>query len=683
MISAVLAFAFAATSLSYGGLATVLAVRAGRTPVMLGLCAASLATCLWALAEVLHLESIVPVWLTQLGAACSDGLWLVSALTILHRIGGVNWTWRALTVATVVAITIHAVLSVQAQGLGRVAGVMIDAELSGVLLTITGLIVFENLVRNVPSEELWSIKHFIIALGGLLGVQTLLRFPEFLTHKPEALLEASRPFAFLVVLPLFVVSAVRIPSLQLRIHTSRKFVFHTAAIVCMGVLLQGTALAAYYVRAFGGDNGTVLAVLAAFVGLVGTAVAAMSGSVRSRLRTFINENFFSYKYDYRVEWDRFNRSLGSNPEQKTADRVLRTLLELFDSSGGVLWARRESWRQFQPVAQFSIPGDLAPIGDTDVLLAPFATTEMACIELSDESSSDAILGWRERFRLGWLVVPLRYQNSLAGIALIAKPRAPKNLNWEDYNLVKLVASQLAVYLVQEEIAEALADARQLADFSKRSAFIIHDLKNAIGQLSLLVANTEKFGQTPEFQEDMVVTLRHSVEKLTQLLDSLRNAESGEPQQACDGAALVTLLSQLVAEKQRLGIRLVTGPMPSAGVRVSNPDTVKTVLEHIVSNAVEASAPGAPIEIRAHADEREISVTVEDKGAGMNPQFIAKELFRPLRSTKTGGLGIGAYQAREMIRSLGGDIHVQSRVGEGTVVSLSIPLTAPATTSPQA
>ena len=97
--------------------------------------------------------------------------------------------------------------------------------------------------------------------------------------------------------------------MQLRFHSSRAFVFHTATLVGAGVLLQGTALAAWYVRSYGGTNATALAITVAFSGLAGIAAAVSSGTVRSRVRLLINEYFFAFKYDYRVEWEKVIRGL--------------------------------------------------------------------------------------------------------------------------------------------------------------------------------------------------------------------------------------------------------------------------------------------------------------------------------------------------------------------------------------
>ncbi len=153
--------------------------------------------------------------------------------------------------------------------------------------------------------------------------------------------------------------------------------------------------------------------------------------------------------------------------------------------------------------------------------------------------------WHDNFPAAWLAVPLRYRAELIGVALINKPRAERKLDWEDRNLIGLVALQLAAYIVQEETVQTLADARQLKEFNERFAFIIHDIKNTVGQLRLLVRNAEQFGSDAEFRKDMILTLRHSVDKLQELLSRLKGEGAEEkkaPVRQVDVSALVSASS---------------------------------------------------------------------------------------------------------------------------------------------
>ena len=100
--------------------------------------------------------------------------------------------------------------------------------------------------------------------------------------------------------------------------------------------------------------------------------------------------------------------------------------------------------------------------------------------------------------------------------------------------------------------------------------------------------------------------------------------------------------------------------------------MRRVLEHVLANAIEASQPESSIDITLNLKENLYLITVTDRGVGMTQQFINEELFRPLKTTKRGGSGLGTFQIRELMRQLGGDVTVESRAGEGTKVTLSLP-----------
>jgi signal transduction histidine kinase len=67
------------------------------------------------------------------------------------------------------------------------------------------------------------------------------------------------------------------------------------------------------------------------------------------------------------------------------------------------------------------------------------------------------------------------------------------------------------------------------------------------------------------------------------------------------------------------------------------------------------------------------LTVTDTGTGMTDEFIKERLFRPFDTTKgSKGMGIGAYQVREYVQSLGGRVVVRSAPGAGSTVTLRLP-----------
>src|SRR5208283_5390344 len=208
----------------------------------------------------------------------------------------------------------------------------------------------------------------------------------------------------------------------------------------------------------------------------------------------------------------------------------------------------------------------------------------------------------------------------------------------------------------QRAAQILSQTRELREYSQRFAFVIHDIKNVSGQLSMLLANAEVHADNPEFRRDMLATVRASVGKITRLLSRLQ-----ADRQESDHALITPSerLRELIDLCRRTSGRTVvlrdhTG---NAGVAI-DPDAFDTVAAHLLNNAIEASAAAVQVDLRLAAHG--VVLDIIDRGPGMAPEFVRDELFHPLRTTKTDGHGIGAYQARETLRDAGGDLLVFSQ-----------------------
>jgi len=246
------------------------------------------------------------------------------------------------------------------------------------------------------------------------------------------------------------------------------------------------------------------------------------------------------------------------------------------------------------------------------------------------------------------------------------------LDWEDRNLISLVTMQLALYLVHEQISQELADSQQLIEFNNRVAFALHDLKNTIGQLNLVLHNAARFGDDARFRADMMTTIHQSVDNLQRLMGRLRSEPAPDVAPTSkDRVDICGVIERCANRKSASGVAFGS-PGGPIYVEIGKPEEFEGALEHVVSNALEASPAGGKVRLSVDEANGRVRVRVEDDGAGMNSEFIAHELFRPLRTTKKKGLGIGAYQARAIMRGLGGDMEVQSSPGQGTTVSLYLP-----------
>jgi len=268
----------------------------------------------------------------------------------------------------------------------------------------------------------------------------------------------------------------------------------------------------------------------------------------------------------------------------------------------------------------------------------------------------------------WLAVPLQQRNRQMGFIVLAPPRAPQTLNWESFDLLRIIGQQIASYLTEERMMAQLVDARALIEYSKSFGFIAHDVKNIANQLSLVVANVAKFGDDPLFRADMVRTLRHATAKLTRLFEEPKQDEQRTPA-PIDPLPVIRLVAETFSDQGRN----VVMDVDAGHTRIKiTPAQLDSVITHLLDNAFEASSPGQDVHLRLRAAKGYVTIAIEDSGAGMDAAFIREVLFTPRRSTKPKGHGMGAYQVREIVRAAGGTVQVSSIVGKGTVFQVELP-----------
>jgi putative PEP-CTERM system histidine kinase len=251
-----------------------------------------------------------------------------------------------------------------------------------------------------------------------------------------------------------------------------------------------------------------------------------------------------------------------------------------------------------------------------------------------------------------------------------QPRAPQSVNWENLDLLKTVGLQVASYLALNQAGHALAEARQFEGFNRLSAFIIHDLKNLVAQLSLVAKNAARHKHNPAFIDDAVGTIENAVNKMNKLMAQLQNADITGQNRRLDLAAE---LREVVAAKR------VGSPVPSLRLEVdeiavsAEPERLSAVIGHVIQNAQDATPADGSVEVILRESDGQAIVDIRDTGCGMDAEFVKTRLFRPFDSTKgLTGMGIGAYECREVISALGGQVVVDSVPGRGTSFRLLLP-----------
>lgn len=542
-----------------------------------------------------------------------------------------------------------------------------------VALAVMGMLLVEQLYRNTPAKERWGIKFACLGIGGLFAYDFYLYSDAMLFRHVNAEIWSARGVVNALAVPLIAVSAARNPKWSLSISVSRRVLFHSAALFGSAIYLLVMAAAGYYLRFFGGSWGMLMQAAFLFGAVILLVGVLFSGVFRSWLKVFISKNFYSYNYDYREEWLRFTRIL-SEGSHGLGERAVQAVAELVESPGGVLYISRDSGN-CEPAARWNMPlkSDSEPLNGS---FCQFMENKQWVVDLQEYASNPEKYGaisiprWLQTMPQAWLVVPLILHGSLFGFVVLAQPRSRVKLNWEVIDLLKIAGSQAASYLAQQESANALMVARQFESFNRMSTFVVHDLKNLIAQLSLLLLNAEKHKNNPEFQKDMLETVDLSVQKMKLLLHKLARGLSVE---STAPILMEQLLRQAVASKSAFEPKPVLEILDSGLAVLANEARLERVLGHIIQNAIEATPRDGKVMIRISRHEESVVVEITDTGQGMSEEFVRDRLFKPFESTKSAGMGIGVFESREYVQELGGRIEVSSRESNGTTFRVILPL----------
>lgn len=660
---------------------------------------ASLLTALWAAAIVANAAtpaSPSPM-LIQLGTL-RTAAWIVVLLILQRRsLGLADKPTSSFLVAASLGFVV-ALLLVLNLGIQLSAGGNTSSSLTllfttcRLVLAISGLVLLHNLYVNSNNSTDLNFRMLAVGVGILFAYDLNYYTLQFLTGQPNIALYNLRGAAFTLAIPL-IYFGMRGDNGG-RFTLSRRAAFHTVSFTIIGIYLILMSLLSYGLRLTGGSWGQLWQIAFLTVTLALGALVVLSPRFRAELRMRINRNFYRYRYDYRVEWLRFIDQIDASSETIAPfrERLIQAFATVLDCPGGALLepgddgnfhlTTRWFWPALPPLPPLP---DNAPVirhlqskglvVDFDRLRAgqaPLYTTDDA------DTAGPMLLDIAMSERSIWLAVPVIHRQQLRGVLLLERSIAPRELNWEDFELLRTLGRQGASYLAEADTLAQLDEVRSFDEYNRRFAFVMHDVKNVVSQLALVARNAERHADNPAFRADMTATLHSSVAKMTDLL-SLMGGKSGQAasRPVEHETDLAALLAAVVATLRRQHGAITLSGTASPLLLKADRQRLEAMFTHLIQNAIDASAPDAPIEVVIAQDGPMFVVTVRDQGHGMSPAFIRDELFKPFRSTKESGFGIGAFDAREIARTHGGRLEVESQPGEGSTFTISLPAQPPA------
>ncbi|PSJ37758.1 XrtA/PEP-CTERM system histidine kinase PrsK [Allosphingosinicella deserti] len=553
------------------------------------------------------------------------------------------------------------------------------AQMLGLIISAGALVLVHNLYGQAAPDSRWGLKLPMIALAAMWTYDLHLYTLGYLTRSTVPDLLALRGAVLMLLAPLFAIAARR--DTEWRFQLSRAATFQSLSATAIFLYLMVMMSASRALEIVGGDWGRLGQISLVSAMLLAAALVLPSGRARAWLRVMLAKHFFEHRYDYREEWLRFTRTVGAaGPDAPPlGERVVKAISDIAESPGGLLLAPDENGRLVVE-ARFNWRDDLPSSGEDSALIAFLEKTAHVldmdaarAAPLAAAGQSLDLPAHLAHVESAWAGIPLLHNDRLVGLVILQHPQIRRALDWEDFDLFRAAGIQAASYLAEARSQEALANAQRFDEFNRRFAFILHDIKNLVSQLSLVARNAERHADNPAFRQDMIATLQSSVKKMNDLLARLSRSTSGEGDTPRP-TSLGHILSALAEAKKR--VHPVEVAAQPGLVSVVDPRALEQAINHLLQNAIDASDAGTPVLLRLRAEGGEALIEVIDTGAGMSADFVRSRLFQPFASTKDGGFGVGAFEARTLVGAIGGRVDVASVEGAGTCFTIVLPLAEP-------
>ena len=391
----------------------------------------------------------------------------------------------------------------------------------------------------------------------------------------------------------------------------------------------------------------------------------ISGRARRHLRIFINENFRPGLYNYRREWRHYARLMtSSSTVDDLLSNTISSLCQTMMAKKGLVYAGIGGGK----TADYGLGTEESSSVDSGKLMELCKESPQIIIRGSRRHLHDGIPGWIRAISF------LTIGGEARGFIALGPKDFGRLWSEEDREFLATITDQAALALENLLMEQRYLESKQLESFNRFASYVIHDLKNTVGMLSLTAENARDNIQDREFQIDAIDTVERSVQKMRKLIDSL-NAHKAP-------AAISRAMTDVTAEAaDRISSLEHLSSRKGVAVRVRSegnikafvdPSALSRIMENIVLNAIEAVTERGSVEVSIALQDETLTIIVSDDGPGFESGYLEDGLFRPFRSTKKNGLGVGLVLCKSLTEAHGGTISVSSLPAGGAVVKIEMP-----------
>jgi len=555
-------------------------------------------------------------------------------------------------------------------------------HISLLVVVIMALVHLEQTFRSSSDTDRWKIKHTFFGLGAILVFYIYILSQRLLYHSMDISSTYVMSSAIILSNTLMIYSYIRNKIIIGDIYVSRNVLHGTVSLFTIGIYLLLVGLAGQIIRSLEISKSFEIHTIFIFFSLLALAVIFSKDTLKRRVRRVVNRHFRKHKYDYREEWRIFSTVLSQKIDTtEIAEAFVKKLVERIYAREVSLWLIDEDTSTLFMHYSRYLPDNLSSFGLSNEVLS--------CLFAEDRPLNRAELLGHKKFQpareeiavlldqtSAELLVPIDFGGTPLGLITLGKIRGGEDFDeQDDYDLLKSVAAHAGSAINSARLFDEKMTVKELEAFHRLSSFIMHDLKNATSMLSMVAQNAEKHISDPDFQKDALQTISEAVARMKKMIDSLSTfpKEPSLQKRECDLNDLITLTVHNFAINGLTEVKIERqlGQLNKVEVDV---EEIHKVVHNLIKNACEAVDGEGHIKVSSRPNEDYVVLSVSDNGPGMSKEFIEKSLFKPFKSTKKNGLGIGLYQCKAIVEAHEGRIEVESEEGVGTTFTVYLPAT---------